>query len=169
MISLLTAAFAALLAPSGTAAFDAQMQPLAAQYISIQEALAADHNKGVQEAAKAIAAGAKKLDPKTVTGEHATHYAGLPEKIAAAGEALAKETDIKAQREALKKLSQPFAMWATMSKPKGIDVVFCSMAKGSWLQKAGEIRNPYYGASMLKCGSVVGGENVGKKGGHMAH
>jgi hypothetical protein len=62
------------------------------------------------------------------------------------------------------------AMWGTMSKPKGIDVVFCSMAKGSWLQKRGEVRNPYYGSSMLTCGEVVGGDAHHPSGhGHGGH
>ena len=34
-------------------------------------------------------------------------------------------------------------------------VVFCSMAQKVWLQPKGEIGNPYYGSSMLRCGKVV--------------
>jgi hypothetical protein len=52
------------------------------------------------------------------------------------------------------------AMWATMVKPIGINVAYCSMTPGSWLQTGDEIRNPYYGASMLKCGEIV---SVGAK------
>ena len=46
------------------------------------------------------------------------------------------------QREAFKELSRPLAMWATMSKPAGLNVVFCSMAKGSWLQRDKTDRQP---------------------------
>ena len=36
-------------------------------------------------------------------------------------------------------------------------VMYCSMAKKSWLQLAGgEIGNPYYGQSMARCGEAVG-------------
>ncbi len=35
-----------------------------------------------------------------------------------------------------------------------IYVYYCSMADASWLQKEEGTRNPYYGPSMLKCGSV---------------
>ncbi len=35
-----------------------------------------------------------------------------------------------------------------------IYVYYCSMADASWLQKEEGTRNPYYGSSMLKCGSV---------------
>ena len=72
-----------------------------------------------------------------------------------AAQALSKAPDINAARDAFKQLSQPMAMWATMSHPDGVDVLFCSMAKASWLQKHGEVRNPYYGAASLRCGEVL--------------
>ncbi len=153
----------ATLAHANTTKFDAAMQPVAMEYLKIQEALAADSTKGIAEAAKAISTLAAKLDPKTVTGAHAKHYADLPAKVSAAASTLAAAKDISAAREALKLLSQPLSMWATMSTPAGVDVVYCSMAKGSWLQKAGAVRNPYYGAKMLACGEVVGGVNAVKK------
>lgn len=31
---------------------------------------------------------------------------------------------------------------------------FCPMAPGHWLQRGGDIRNPYYGAEMLTCGTL---------------
>ncbi len=76
---------------------------------------------------------------------------------------------IDKQRAAFKELSRPLAMWVTMSKPAGINVVFCSMAKGSWLQTDKQIANPYYGAKMLRCGEVVAGKHKGAAGGHMKH
>lgn len=35
------------------------------------------------------------------------------------------------------------------------------MAKASWVQKRGKVRNPYYGPKMLDCGEVVGGDGHG--------
>ncbi len=143
---------------AGTQAFDAQMKPVAKSYLVIQAALASDSMEGVKAAATDLAEAAKNpilLDPKTVSGEHAKHYVGLAGKIVAAAEAVAKAEDIAAAREAFKILSRPLAMWAGMSKPEGIYVIFCSMAKGSWLQSEAAIRNPYYGAKMLACGEVI--------------
>lgn len=48
-------------------------------------------------------------------------------------------------------------MWVSMSKPKGMSVVYCGMAKGSWIQKKGKIQNPY-DRRMPRCGTIVGGE-----------
>jgi Cu(I)/Ag(I) efflux system membrane fusion protein len=170
LFALALAAPAHATSPSAaTKVFDAQMQPIATEYLKIQTALAADKMDGVTDAATQIAALAAKVDASSVTGEHKKHLAAVPAKVVEGAKAVAAAKDIAGARTALKTLSRPMAMWATMSKPAGIDVVFCSMAKGSWLQKAGDVRNPYYGASMLNCGQVVAGENVGKKSGHEAH
>ncbi len=37
---------------------------------------------------------------------------------------------------------------------KTIFVQYCPMAKGSWMSNEKQIVNPYYGKSMLDCGSV---------------
>lgn len=154
-------------ADEGTAKFDAQMAPIVEQYIAIHDALASDHTKGVTDAAKAIAKHIAGLDATIVKGEHAGHYKDIPQKMAESAAKLVAAKDLGQARDAMKVLSRPLAMWATMSKPKNIDVVFCSMAKGSWLQRPGAIRNPYYGASMLACGEVVAGATQGAAGGHM--
>jgi len=160
---------AAVSASADTSKFDAAMQPIAAQYATIHKALAGDSTKGVQATAKRIVALAGKVSAQSVTGVHAKHYADLPQKIRAAALKLSKAKTIDKQRAAFKALSRPLAMWATMSRPAGINVVFCSMAKGSWLQTGKQIENPYYGAKMLRCGEVVAGKHKGAAGGHMGH
>ncbi|MBW1860262.1 MAG: DUF3347 domain-containing protein [Deltaproteobacteria bacterium] len=143
---------------AGTEAFDQSMQPVVEEYLKIQEALADDKTEGVKSAAEQVAALSDNLDPDTVTGEHAMHYKDVPTKIKTAALKLAQEKEIGAMRGAFKELSRPMAMWATMSKPEGIYLVYCPMAKGSWLQTDKVIRNPYHGHEMLHCGEIVGGE-----------
>jgi Cu(I)/Ag(I) efflux system membrane fusion protein len=148
---------------SGTSAFDEAMQPILASYLEIQQELAADSTSGVQEAATSIADNAGKLDAGRVFGEHAEHYEGLPVKLQSAAANLSAATTLEAARDAFKQLSRPMALWGTMSLPEGIDVVYCPMAKGSWLQKQGGVRNPYHGKEMLTCGEIVGGASHAKK------
>ena len=149
------------MAHASTSTFDKQMQPILAEYLKIPTALAADKTTGVGEAAKSIQRLAAKLDSSTVTGMHAKHYKNVPADIKSAAGKLASAKDITTMREALKELSKPMAMWASMSKPKGISVMYCSMAPGSWLQKDDTtIANPYYGAKMLRCGEIVGGDGA---------
>lgn len=140
---------------AGTKEFDAGMKPILAQYLQMQSSLASDSVEGIKKSAKKIKTLAKKLDPSSVTGKHAGHYKNVPSNLVKHASAIGKSNDIAMIREKFKKLSQPMAMWAGMSKPKGIDVVYCSMAKASWLQKKGKTRNPYYGKKMLACGEIV--------------
>jgi Cu(I)/Ag(I) efflux system membrane fusion protein len=149
-------------AQAGAKGFDSAMQPILASYLEIHDALASDGLEGVVAQARSIEEAAKSLDPSHLAGEHADHYKTVPQKLGEAAAAMGKASDLEQAREALKGLSKPMAMWATMSKPKGINVVFCAMAKGSWLQRGKEIRNPYYGASMPKCGEIVSGPDASK-------
>lgn len=140
---------------SGAERFDAKMQPILRSYLNIGDALAADSVDGVQEEAERIKKLTADLDPNEVTGEHASHYKDVPAKLESASASLVKSKTLGEARAAYKKLSMPMGMWASMSKPEGVDVVYCPMAKASWLQKKGPIRNPYHGSEMLRCGQVV--------------
>ena len=164
--SLLTAACAQAAKP---APFDQGMQPILAEYVKIHAVLAGDKTAGVTVAAKKIAKLTAKLDASGVKGETAKHYQAMPAKLKAAATKLAGAKGIKAMREAFKSLSRPMVMWTTMSKPTGVNVVFCSMAKGSWLQRDKKILNPYYGAKMLTCGEIISGADKGGASGHMKH
>lgn len=140
---------------AGTKDFDKKMKPVLRKYLVIQKGLAADNLNRVTKAANAIVRKSSKLDAATVTGKHVSHYEHVPMKIRKAAKEIAAAKDIKSAREGFKKLSRPMAMWAGMSKPNGVDVVYCPMAKASWLQKSGDVRNPYFGKKMLSCGEVV--------------
>lgn len=145
-------------AMAGSDKFNEQMQPILEQYLKIPKALAADKTDGVKVAGKNIEKLTSKLESSTVSGEHAKHFRDIPVKIKKAAKKLRQSKDIKAMREALKELSKPMALWASMAKPKGISVAYCSMAPGSWLQRGTVIANPYYGSKMLRCGEIVAGD-----------
>ncbi|MDP8226960.1 MAG: DUF3347 domain-containing protein [Candidatus Celaenobacter polaris] len=135
--------------------FDCKMNEIAEKYLEIQVMLALDKTDDVVKNAAAIAELSKEIDMSKVSEEHKMHFADLPEKIGMSAQNLSEAKDIKAMRAAFKDLSKPMAMWASMMLPAGINVVYCSMAPGSWLQTGKEIMNPYYGSSMLHCGSIV--------------
>ena len=139
----------------GENSFDETMKKITVEYLKIKNTLANDKTENVQDNAKAILILAKKLNADNLKGEHKDHFMELPNKISSAAKDLSKAKKIKSMRKAFNALSKPMAMWATMVKPNGINVAYCSMAPGSWLQTGKEIRNPYYGASMLKCGEIV--------------
>jgi hypothetical protein len=154
-------------ADTENAKLDAAMQPVLGEYLKIQKALASDSQSGVAAAAQSIEKLASRLDRQSVKGKNAEHYRALPGKIKAAAGRLQRARTLADCRATFKELSQPMALWASLSRPTEVNVLYCSMAKASWLQKDKVIRNPYYGSQMLSCGEVVSGPQKGSAGGHM--
>lgn len=69
---------------------------------------------------------------------------------------IADSRSIVKQRSAFKNLSENITVIAEQFpiSDSSIYVQYCPMAEASWLSENKEIKNPYYGASMLNCGSV---------------
>jgi len=166
MMTILTMAtvmfFATTLLASGKN-FNKSMHPILSEYLKIHSSLAKDKTDGVVVSAKKIGKLAGSLDPKAVHKEHAGHYKHITMNLKKASKKMAVAKSATEMREALKDLSKPMAMWASMAKPKGIKVAYCPMVKASWLQKGDMILNPY-DMRMPKCGNIVGGDMT--KGGH---
>ena len=134
----ITATIAVLLL-AGSAA--AEMTPaIAAPYLHIQVTLAGDSVDGVSDAARAIAVAAGKL------GDQGAMMAATAEAVAAAG-------DLKQARAAFGSLSDAVIKYANHAGLGDLKVAFCPMARKSWVQKDGDIANPYYGSEMLTCGA----------------
>lgn len=72
-------------------------------------------------------------------------------EVKAKSQATADAADIKAMRKSFRALSE---VVAKMEAPKGYAVAFCPMYENGahWVQKQGNIANPYYGKGMLTCG-----------------
>jgi hypothetical protein len=129
----------------GAESLPAPTQEAYDHYIAIQEELTKDSTKGVSEHATAIATAAK-----------AGQLKGLPSDTEKHADAVAKAQDIKSARQAFKPLSADFIKYRADNKAaKGAyHEAYCPMARASWLQTGKEVRNPYYGKSMLDCGEL---------------
>ena len=107
-------------------------------YITAQEALAADDF----EAAKAA------LDQIAGSGTDEEDLRTLASKAARA-------EDSEKMRTAFKPLSEQAVQH---SLPQGMVVAFCPMADDNegarWIQKDGDVANPYFGEEMLTCGTI---------------
>jgi len=108
---------------------------LSMNYIDAASALAEDNMEKAKASLKNLAAES--------TGEL--------QKLA---EAAANTGDIAATRERFKALS---AVATKMELPEGYAVALCPMYKGGskWVQKKETLHNPYFGKTMLTCGSFV--------------
>lgn len=139
-----------------TISFEKGMNEAAKIYLPMQEELANNSFKSFAKLADQLEELAERFDMSDVKEEHSKHYEGIPEKIISQSKSLKKSKSIKEARESFKLLSQAFAMWVSMDKPKHLQVVYCPMAKASWIQSAGtEVSNPYL-TNMPRCGSIVG-------------
>jgi hypothetical protein len=130
---LILAALLGLVACSRSSS-DAQSDLLAG-YVAISSALAADDAKGAETAATTLAKEAKNA------GDAA---------LAAKADAVAKAGDIATARKQFVALSTAVEPRATGRE--GYVVMYCPMVDADWVQAKGDVRNPYYGKSMLTCG-----------------
>jgi Cu(I)/Ag(I) efflux system membrane fusion protein len=114
-------------------------------YLIIQRALADDSLKKVAASAEALAKAVRENPATTIHAE-----------VAAQADALMKAKDLVAARTALKPLSELLIKYAKANKltPGAYYEVYCPMAKAGWLQADKAVKNPYFGAAMLRCGSV---------------
>ena len=116
------------------------------EYISIKNAMISGDSKAVSEAANTFYQSIK--DEKEFTQKS---------DLLKATEKLKKESSIEKQRAQLNGLST--VMWKLVSKSDNLSQTiyyqYCPMKKAYCLSKEKEIKNPYYGSSMLTCGKVV--------------
>jgi hypothetical protein len=133
----------ALLVMRGVAAAAELPASLVDPFVHVQTALAADRIDGLEAHARAIEAAAALL------GKDADGIVAGAKKLAAA-------KDIAAARTAFGEMSTALFAYADKTKatfPAGIKLAYCPMADKSWIQKDKDLKNPYYGAAMLTCGS----------------
>lgn len=133
--------------------FNKSMKPVLKHYLKIQETLARDSVKGVHKEARNMLKAVKRVDARRVKGKNAEIYANIQSDIKKLTVKLMKSKSLKKIREGFKSLSEPMVAWTKISKQRGVSPMYCSMKRASWVQKSGSTKNPYYGSSMLGCGS----------------
>jgi len=120
-------------------------------YFAIQEALAADSLDGVNANAQSIV-------------QELNH-----DPLGTRAQSLTATKNLAAAREAFKGLSATLVeglesgQWHLDSGSAYL--IYCPMVKSHWLQAGKAIRNPYYGSSILTCGTIrkkLGQEHTGE-------
>jgi len=148
--------------PVVSAEFRKQLGELFKAYFAVQQALAGDKPAAATEAAARGVQALKAVDMKLLTGETHTEWMKDAAQIDKILTDAAKAGDIEAARRAFALLSEQMAAVAKRFGPPGADAIYrhrCPMAfnnRGAdWLQLNDKTLNPYFGAAMLECGSVV--------------
>ncbi|RME25801.1 MAG: DUF3347 domain-containing protein [Deltaproteobacteria bacterium] len=136
--------------PSATAVVDA--------YTALTEALASDDEAGAARAVTALADAARAAGRDPELTEDSRRQA---DSIAQAVQPLAGRS-IADIRAVLAELSVDVIRFARENRGGDRTVVaaWCPMAPGHWLQTGTDVRNPYYGAEMLSCGTLEALDDV---------
>jgi hypothetical protein len=129
---------------------DGQIEKILSQYSKIHSSLAEDSTEGVDAAAKSIQELASLLKSADPASEK------LGEDIARAAQSIQGE-NLEQTRLEFFELSKPLLVYLNTyySGKETYYRFYCDMAKKGWVQSEKEIRNPYYGSSMLTCGELI--------------
>jgi len=149
-------------------AFREQLWGVIETYLSLHEVLAADDKDGAVKAAQSAIQALSHVDMTLVSGKTHEVWMGRVAGMNKALGAITEGVQIEAARQAFELLSNELiAVVRQFGIPENrvLYRLHCPMAfnnKGAdWLQTDRDARNPYFGASMLKCGEVA--ETIGAK------
>lgn len=142
--------------------FLASLSPIISEYLKLKEALVEEKPQLAIQSANSMREFMKKVGSETLKGEAKSTWDELSRQIIAPLESMADISDINAQRRLFDPISEKFARLIlsfrhTMEHP--MYLFFCPMAfdnRGAyWLEPTDDLRNPYFGHEMLKCGELV--------------
>lgn len=135
---------------------DAKAEAILSDYINLKDALVADDTKNAAQAGTKLVASLKAFDIGSYTKEQQEELTDIIEDATEHAEHIAKSA-IDHQREHFKTLSNDITDLVAITGTKNtLYEQFCPMYDGgsSWLSSSDQVRNPYYGSKMLKCGKV---------------
>lgn len=126
-----------------------QLVTLYHNYIAVKSALASDNADESSKAAIDFVKTATTIDSKIIES-------GKLNTLKTSAKTIAESKNIDVQRKSFYRMSDIMITLAKTNKlsEKPIYIQYCPMAEGSWLSNEKQITNPYYGSSMLTCGSV---------------
>jgi Cu(I)/Ag(I) efflux system membrane fusion protein len=135
-------------------AFDVLLDP----YLKLKDALVASNMEQVQQFASEGMENAKQIAAIEMDEKAKIHFSKIGNQFAAIG----SESNLDGQRNHFVQLSESMILIGSRITGMGkkLYVQQCPMANqnngANWLSLDEEIKNPYYGEAMLKCGSTVG-------------
>jgi len=136
------------------------LQPLFDQYFKLKEALTKDDFQTAQAEGKTMKAELEKINMALFKGESHTVWMKWSNQLAKSLQHIGHHQEIGALRKAFMSISNAMIALTEAFRPLEETVYqqFCPMANNNqgadWLSMEKEVLNPYFGASMLKCGEV---------------
>lgn len=144
------------------AAFQQNLAAVWERYLALQNELAADEFANAKAAVTSFESSVATVDASMLSGRVAEVWQRESGNLAKLGESLKQASDIQAMRIAFKPLSEEIGVLARsfgFGDAGPIYELHCPMAfqgQGAvWYQENDQVRNPYYGSSMLTCADRV--------------
>ncbi len=137
------------------------LKPLFTSYFAIQDALSKDQKEAAANAASNFLKEVEGIKMTLFKGEAHSEWMGLSDSLKNSLQQLGHSKNIAEVRKAFQQLSNAMISLENVFRPYGKTtyVIHCPMADGNkgadWLSTSKEIRNPYFGSSMLSCGEVI--------------
>lgn len=138
----------------------ASIKAIVAHYLHIKNALANDNAGEAANGAQAMEDAMGKLDKSLLTAEQKTAYVTNEEEMKEHAEHIAKNGDnIKHQRSHFVQMSEVvYELVKNFGAGRPVYHDHCPMARDNqgamWISEVKEIKNPYFGSEMFKCGRV---------------
>ena len=135
---------------------DAKAEAILASYFILKDALVADDSKMAAQAGLKLETSLKNFDKSSYTKDQQKELNDIIVDATEHAQHIAK-SHLDHQREHFKTLSKDIADMVAITGTKStLYEQFCPMYDGgsAWLSINKEVRNPFYGSQMLKCGKV---------------
>ena len=125
-------------------------------YLEIHNLLSNDQFDKVPGLSKTLKEEMDYFDYSTLNEAENKVFSKLNKLLISSMEHIEHLTDIKIYRKNFKWVSKATITLLDKVKYKdeSLSIMFCSMANSEWVQKGEDVKNPFYGKSMLKCGEV---------------
>ena len=136
------------------------LQPVYVDYLKFKDLLAADNVEGAKKVAVSMQDNLSKINMSIFTGESHTVWMKFSSNLKNTLQHVPHLSSIEEVREKFRQISITMIEMTNTFNPfdKTLYIQYCPMAdndKGAdWLSLEKEIKNPYFGKSMLKCGEV---------------
>lgn len=137
------------------------LTPIIDNYLQLKNALVKDNSKDAAKAGKLLYETFKGFDKSKIEKSKLKEYNEIVEDAKEHVEHISKNADnIEHQREHFEMLSTDISDLITLlGTDRTLYVDKCPMYNegkgGKWISETKEIKNPYYGSEMMKCGSVI--------------
>jgi Cu(I)/Ag(I) efflux system membrane fusion protein len=137
------------------------LKPLYQEYLNLKDALAADNLANAKKAGVAMQMALSNVNMSLFSGDSHEIWMKHQSNLKLALQPLLNFKTIEEMRKAFQPISETMIALTNSFKPFGetLYVQHCPMAddnKGAnWISQFEEIKNPYFGAKMLKCGETT--------------